>query len=251
MAVELIELWRVIRKHLAMIVVVTVVAVATAGILSKFVLPKQYASTATLMVIPQNGAQDLLANLVTGQSLVDTYAQVADSRSVLQAVAGQPQVGLSATALSHVVTATPVANTDLLTITVTATNPLWASRVSNAVAQATVATVTRITRQRQLEVVDPAVPVTLPVAPKTKTNVAIALVLGLLVGGGLAFLLEYLDDSLKSEEDVKRVLDLPVLTVIPLIEGPSFPSVPERGGRRRETRPNPPRRGSSGGRRSG
>jgi len=65
-AVELIELWRVIRKHLAMIVVVTVVAAATAGILSKFVLPKQYASTATLMVIPQNSAQDLLTNLVTG-----------------------------------------------------------------------------------------------------------------------------------------------------------------------------------------
>jgi len=249
--VELIELWRVIRKHLAMIVVVTVVAAATAGILSKFVLPKQYASTATLMVIPQNSAQDLLTNLVTGQSLVDTYAQVAESRSVLETVVSRDNLGLSATALANDVAATPVANTDLMTIKVTSTNPFWASRVSNAVAQATVSTVTRITRQRQLEVVDPAVPVPIPVAPKTKTNVAIALVLGLLVGGGLAFLLEYLDDSLKTEEDIKRVLDLPVLSVIPLIEGPAFPPVVERGGRKREVRPRPSHRGTGGGRRNG
>jgi len=176
---------------------------------------------------------------------------VAESRSVLETVVSRDNLGLSTTALAKDVAATPVANTDLLTIKVTSTNPVWASRVSNAVAQATVSTVTRITRQRQLEVVDPAVPVPIPVAPKTKTNVAIALVLGLLVGGGLAFLLEYLDDSLKTEEDVKRVLDLPVLSVIPLIEGPAFPPVPERSGRKREARPNPSRRGTTGGRRNG
>ena len=55
--------------------------------------------------------------------------------------------------------------------------------------------------------------------PKTKVNVAIALVLGLMVSAGLAFLLEYLDDSVRSEEDVKRVFDLALLTVIPTIPG--------------------------------
>ncbi len=240
---ELVELWRVVRKHLAMIVVLTVVAVATAGILSKFVLPKQYASTATLMVIPQNNAQDLLTNLVTGQSLVDTYAQVASSRSVLQSVIAQQKLGLSATDLTHHVVATPVTNTDLLTVQVTSTDPAWSSRVANAVASATVRDITNLTRQRELEVVDPAVPVAIPVSPKTKTNVAIALVLGLLVGGGLAFLLEYLDDSLKTEDDIKRVLDLPVLTVVPLIEGPAPP--PVRGKSRRDARPPSGRRAPS------
>ncbi len=218
---ELIELWRVVRKRLAMIVVITVVAVFTAGILSKFVLTKQYTSTATLMVIPYNTAQNLITTMVTGESLVPTYAQVATSNSVLSSVVRTEGLSLNALELSHHVVATPVANTDLVTIAVTSPNPAWSSRVANAVADTTVKNINKVTQQRDLEVVDPGTTPTLPVSPKTKTNVAIALVLGLMVGGGLAFLLEYLDDSLKTEDDVKRVLDLPVLTLVPNIPGPS------------------------------
>jgi len=50
-----------------------------------------------------------------------------------------------------------------------------------------------------------------PVKPNKKLNLAIALVLGLLVSVGLAFLLEYLDTRIKTEEDVQRYLELPVL----------------------------------------
>lgn len=214
---ELIELWRVVKKRLWMIVVITVVATGTSGILSKFVLPKQYASASSLMVIPHNSASDLLTTMVTGQQVVDTYAQVATSRTVLQHVESQLNFSMPIQKLAQMIQATPVTNTDLLTVQVTSTNPNFSSQVANAVAQATVQEVQTLTQQRDLQVVDSAVPTNLPVAPKTKTNVAIALVLGLMVGGGLAFLLEYLDDSLRTEEDVKRVLDLPVLTAVPFL----------------------------------
>lgn len=215
---ELVELWRVIRKRLSMILLITLVATATSGVMSKYVLPKQYASAATLMVIPHNTTQDLLTSMVTGQQLVTTYAQVATSRSVLQSVISGLKLPLSFTQLAHMVSATPVTNTDLLTIQVKSTNPSYSSHVANAVASATVSDIRQVTKQRDLEVVDTAIPVRIPVAPKTKTNVAIALVLGLMVGGGLAFLLEYLDDTLRTEEDIKRVLDLPILTTVPVIE---------------------------------
>ena len=231
---ELVELWRVVRKRLAMIVVITVVAVVTAGVLSKFVLTKQYTSTATLMVIPHNNAQNLITSMVTGESLVPTYAQVATSQSVLGSVIHTERLTLTELQLAHHVVATPVTNTALVTLAVTSPNPLWSSRVANAVANATVRSINRVTQQRDLEVVDPGTTPTVPVSPKTKTNVAIALVLGLMVGGGLAFLLEYLDDSLKTEDDVKRVLDLPVLTLVPNIPSPSAP-VPANPARARSS----------------
>jgi capsular polysaccharide biosynthesis protein len=244
--VELVELWRVVRKRLTMIIVIAVVAVVTAGVLSKFVLTKQYTSTATLMVIPHNSAQDLITSMVTGESLVATYAQVATSQSVLGSVVQSEHLALNELQLSHHVVATPVVNTDLVTVSATSPNPLWSSRVANAVADATVRNITRVTQQRDLEVVDPATTATIPVSPKTKTNVAIALVLGLLVGGGLAFLLEYLDDSVKTEDDVKRVLDLPVLTLVPYIDtespAPAAKAARSRGSSRRDPR----RRSASG-----
>jgi capsular exopolysaccharide synthesis family protein len=49
-------------------------------------------------------------------------------------------------------------------------------------------------------------------------NLQIAAALGLVLGIGLAFFLEYLDDTLRAPEDMERITHLPVLGVIPLIK---------------------------------
>ncbi|HEY0171421.1 MAG TPA: polysaccharide biosynthesis tyrosine autokinase [Pyrinomonadaceae bacterium] len=54
-----------------------------------------------------------------------------------------------------------------------------------------------------------------PIGPPRMRNIFIALLLSLGVGVGLAFLLDYLDDTLKSVEDVDRHLHLPTLALIP------------------------------------
>ena len=54
-----------------------------------------------------------------------------------------------------------------------------------------------------------------PLKPNKKKNLLLSLILGLFGGIGLAFFLEYLDQTLKSEDDVTTFLGLPVLAVIP------------------------------------
>ncbi|HYE66741.1 MAG TPA: polysaccharide biosynthesis tyrosine autokinase [Pyrinomonadaceae bacterium] len=54
-----------------------------------------------------------------------------------------------------------------------------------------------------------------PVGPPRLRNVIVALLLSLGAGIGLAFLLDYLDDTLKSVEDVDRYLHLPALALVP------------------------------------
>jgi tyrosine-protein kinase len=56
---------------------------------------------------------------------------------------------------------------------------------------------------------------TVPSAPRTKRNVVLGLLLGLLLGAGLVALREQLDRRLKDEDDVKDVFDLPVLVNVP------------------------------------
>ncbi|MDQ6927036.1 MAG: polysaccharide biosynthesis tyrosine autokinase [Actinomycetota bacterium] len=69
------------------------------------------------------------------------------------------------------------------------------------------------------QLVTPATVPTSPVRPQPLRNAAIALVLGLVLGIGLVFLLEYLDDSVKGKDDLERAAGgLPVLGVIPLVE---------------------------------
>ena len=57
-----------------------------------------------------------------------------------------------------------------------------------------------------------------PVKPKKTLNLILSIIFGLMTGVGISFLWEYLDRSLRNEEDVQRYLDLPILSVIPIVD---------------------------------
>lgn len=57
-----------------------------------------------------------------------------------------------------------------------------------------------------------------PVKPNKKKNLLLSIILGVFGGVGLAFFLEYLDQTVRTEEDVQILLGLPVLSVIPVAD---------------------------------
>jgi len=69
-----------------------------------------------------------------------------------------------------------------------------------------------------IEIIDKAIPPNYPIKPKKKVNIALGFILGLAVGIGLAFFLDYLNTSIKSQEDIEKYLKLTVLASIPTIE---------------------------------
>ena len=66
-----------------------------------------------------------------------------------------------------------------------------------------------------VEIIDKAEPNPRPVRPNKPVNIALGIIIGLVVGMGLAFFIEYLDTSVKTIDDVERTLQAPVLGVIP------------------------------------
>jgi succinoglycan biosynthesis transport protein ExoP len=69
-----------------------------------------------------------------------------------------------------------------------------------------------------IRIVDAAVTPQYPVRPRVLLNLALALMFGMGLGVGTAFLQEYLDNTLKSAEDVERYLRVPALALIPSVE---------------------------------
>jgi tyrosine-protein kinase Etk/Wzc len=69
-----------------------------------------------------------------------------------------------------------------------------------------------------ITVIDKATEPTSPIKPKKTLTLVLGIMIGLLLGVGAAFFLEYIDDSLKIEKDIDRFLQLPVVGVIPKIE---------------------------------
>ena len=68
-----------------------------------------------------------------------------------------------------------------------------------------------------INIVDPAITPEKPVKPKKKQYLLLGLLLAMGLGVGLAFLQEYLDDTIKSADEAKRVLGFPLLAIIPHI----------------------------------
>jgi capsular exopolysaccharide synthesis family protein len=86
-----------------------------------------------------------------------------------------------------------------------------------------------IPRNLIVEILDPAEPVMRPIKPNKIFNIGLGVMIGLAMGIGLAFFIEYLDTSVKTIDDVERALQAPVLGVIPqnvgylINEGPDSP----------------------------
>ncbi len=74
-----------------------------------------------------------------------------------------------------------------------------------------------------IRVAEIAIPPETPIAPRRLTTVCAALLLSTLFGLGLALFLEYLDDTIRSTEEIENYLQLPALAAIPTID-----SMPKR-----------------------
>ncbi len=77
-----------------------------------------------------------------------------------------------------------------------------------------------------INIVDPAIVPEYPVKPQKSRNLLLGLLVGLMVGAGAAFFTDYLDDTIKDEEEAKRALGWPLLAMIPTIEGAAKESGP-------------------------
>jgi succinoglycan biosynthesis transport protein ExoP len=80
-------------------------------------------------------------------------------------------------------------------------------------------------RTTNIHVVDQAVAPKAPFKPRVKRNISLAVVVGLFLGIGLVFFIEYIDNTVKTPDDLKRYINLPYLGIVPhfKIENPDLP----------------------------
>jgi capsular exopolysaccharide synthesis family protein len=70
-------------------------------------------------------------------------------------------------------------------------------------------------RPNNIKIQSNAVTPTQPIGPQRTRNIMVAMLIAFAAGVGLAFLLDYLDDSVRSSDDISRHLGLPTLALIP------------------------------------
>jgi capsular polysaccharide biosynthesis protein len=222
---DLREIFRVMRRRLSLLVLIPLVAAVTAGVVSYAFLSPVYSAETTLWVIKDGSGQINYNDLLLNRNLTKTYAEVAASRAVMNDVIKRLQLkDVTAEQLELKLTVNPVKDTEILSFTVQDTDPQMVARLADAIAAAFQDQIRSYMKVENVVVVDAAAVPASPIKPRKMMNVAVAFVLGAMAAVGLTFLLEYLDTSIKSPEDVSRYLELPVLGMIPVIEEDGEPA---------------------------
>ncbi|MGN6782427.1 MAG: polysaccharide biosynthesis tyrosine autokinase [Marmoricola sp.] len=218
---DLKELVRVLRRRWKNIVAMIVLALAIAAAIS-FTATPVYQSTARVFISTDvsTSAEAFYAGGFA-QQRVQSYADLATSSEVEQRVIDRLHLNLTPAELAAKVSATVGTNTVIITLEVRDTSPRRAQQIAQAEAEALTAYVTQVetpagtnTTPIKATITDQATFDGAPVAPRTGLYLAVAAILGILVGLGLAVLRETLDTTVKGPHDVEDVTTTPIMSFV-------------------------------------
>lgn len=221
--IELKEIFLIIRKRILLITIITLFITLVAATVSYFLIKPTYKANISVLIGKQdttsatpNSTQ--LNDLTLYQKSVKTYTVLATSRTVAEDIISKLKLDISVNSVISMISATSSTDTEFITLTVTSKDPALAVNVANQLAKSLKDVSKKVKNQDLVNLVDDAVFPTAPASPKINQNIAIAFFLGLMGSISLAFILEYLDNTIKSSEDIEKHLGLSVIGSIPVME---------------------------------
>ncbi|WP_166238572.1 YveK family protein [Paenibacillus turpanensis] len=230
--VELKDIFKIIRKRIWLIVVCVIVVSLFTTIFSYFFVKPMYQASAKLIVNnsekPQVAGQTLNYNEMNANILViNTYKEIIKSAAIMdQVVQKYPQLNLTPNQLIAMVKVGSVPETMVMNISVVDYSYERAMNIVNAVAQVFKEAVPSIIKVDNVQILNEAKMLANP--PTTTANpiqnIVLSAVVALMLAVGLSLLLEYLDDTVKTDEDINRLIQTPTLASIATISSKDLQS---------------------------
>ncbi|MEH7461466.1 Wzz/FepE/Etk N-terminal domain-containing protein [Bacillus thuringiensis] len=216
--ISLKELFQVLRKRFAMILTITFGAAIISAIVSFFFMTPIYQSATQILVNQkkQEGTAIQFNEVQTNVQLTNTYKVIIKSPVILDQVKEKLGLNITTQELNNKIEVANEKDSQVVTVTTQDKDPKVARDIANTTAEifkgevAKIMSVDNVTVLSKAEVADNQS----PIKPQPMMNIMLAFVVGLMASVGLVFLLEYLDNTVKKEEDVEKLLGLPVLGIV-------------------------------------
>ncbi len=201
-----------------------------------FTTPK-YSSYTTLLLVSSSNTGTATGSITTtdltlNSKLVSTYSTLVKSKTTLGQVIDNLGATISENALKNSIAVTNEKDTEIIRITVTNEDAKFAAQVANEIANVFSEKVKEYYKLDNVQIVDKAEVETTPSNINHSRDVIMFMFIGLVVAIAYVLLLNMLDTTVKTSEDVEKLFGtLPVLAIIP-VYGSENTKAKSKGGRR-------------------
>ena len=219
--IDLLQLWNAVRHRIWLVLLAGFIVADIAFAITKFLITPMYSSSATMLVVTKETTLSSLADLQLGSQLTNDYEILISSRPVLQETIEELDLDTDYKHLRNTITISNPNDSRMLIISTLQADPELAKSVVDTLARISsdyIAEKMEVTAPKIIE--EGEVPL-VQSSPSLVRNTAIGGLLGILAAVFLICVAVILNDSIQTEDDIERYLQLPVLAVIPDKNGSS------------------------------
>ena len=215
------EIAKIIRKRLLLIITLVVISAGISAGISFYVITPIYQAQTQVLVNQKSNPEETYArdSTETDLRLINTYNVIITSPVIMAPVIEELKLNVTPEQLANQISVSNQSGSKVVNISVMDSDPLQAVEISNTVSEVFKKQIPTLMSVDNISILSAAKlnENPSPVKPNKMQNIAIAGVFGLMLGIGLAFLLELLDTTIKSERDIEEFVGLPVIGVVGLI----------------------------------
>lgn len=218
MEISLLEILTILWQKAWIIVLCILLGGASAFGISRYMIEPTYTSRVSMYVNNNKDRVESQLNINdinASQKLVATYIEILKSDVVIDKVISQMNLPYTNEQLRNKITANALNNTEILEIKVTTNDPEEAAAIANTLSELAPPEIVRVVQAGDVQLIDQAIANPIPVGPNVKLNSVIGALLGAVLASLGVLVAAMLDTRVKSEEDIQKQYDLPVLGVIP------------------------------------
>lgn len=214
--IDLIDLLFYIKKRLWIVLISGAVCALATLLVNAFVLTPQYTASTRIYVL--NRASDAgidYSDIQSSTQLAQDFEVLITGRNVTSQVIRQLSLDMTDEQLADKIIINGVTDSRILQIDVMDSDAKHAADIANCVREVAKEQLVNIMEIDTVNVVYEAEQPANPSAPHTKRNTILALILGFCISCLVLIVLFIVDDSVKTEEEIERYLNLSTVGVIP------------------------------------
>lgn len=212
------KIWEIIKKNWKLLVLLPIVFLLISLVYTFFIASPKYEASTQVLVNEKEKDKDMMAQQVQSNiQLVNTYSEILKSPRILDEVAKKHKE-YSASQLNKMVSVNTEAESQILNLSVRANSEKKSEKITNDVAKVFKKQIPDIMNVDNVTVLSSADGTATKVSPKTTANIVGSLLLGLIIAAIIVALKEVFDKRIRTEEDVEKELEIPVLGSIPMIK---------------------------------